>query len=406
MTSDNADRRLRASLSPEERVLLASVRDDSDQAQLAALLAECDLTQLLYVAVSERATSVLWPRIAPLLGGRNPTEVQALQRTARVSDFRLLLLEDRLASSVAALSGLATPVVLLKGAALAVATYRRFDQRPMGDLDVLISSREAAEAQQRLVGGGWQADPSADAEQYAHHHHLPMITDGSGAKVSIELHTELFVEGNPFRFGAAEVRAAAVPASIRGHDVLVPSPVHQLLHCVMHFAWSHVMGEGAWRTFRDVGAIIGKGDFDWDAFVAAAHQARATTAAYWTLRLARSLAELPVPAAVERSLRPPGGAVLRSRIERHFALNAFAQRARCPSAWLSHTLWRAGMRPGWSGHGAARPWMWSDDFRPPPGAVGARADGRGARVRHEVERATRWAFYVRRVATGATGRAS
>jgi Uncharacterised nucleotidyltransferase len=406
MSGTNDGRQLRESLSPEERLLLLTVRDDSPAAELGALLAQCDLTQLLHVAVVERATPILWRRIGPLVRDRARLEVQALERTARVSDFRLLLLEDRLATSLAALGALVTPPVLVKGAALAIATYPRFADRPMGDLDLLIDPAEASEATRLLGNAGWRSDASLDPEHYVHHHHLPRLIDGSGANLNIELHTNLFVDGHPFRFGPAEVRATAIAVPWRGRTPLVPSPVNQLLHCAVHYAWGHVMSEGAWRTFRDVEAIIARGEVDWDAFIAAASTARATTAAYWTLRLARTLADVPVPAAVERALRPSATGAVLSRIERHFALNVFVQRARCPSAWLSHTLWSAGMQPGRSGHGRARPWMWSDDFVPP--AADPRASSREpvGRVRHEIERASRWALYIRRVLTGAASAAS
>src|SRR5438034_6898070 len=78
----------------------------------------------------------------------------------------------------------------------------------------------------------------------------------------LEIHRDL-LPGHGFRLATDAVwaRARRVPANDR--VVLVPHPVHQLLHVCVHFAWSHGMQWGTWRALRDVAAITHRDDFAW-----------------------------------------------------------------------------------------------------------------------------------------------
>jgi hypothetical protein len=106
---------------------------------------------------------------------------------------------------------------------------------------------------------------------------------------------------------------------------------------------------------RDVGALIERGGLDWEECVTRACEARATTCVYWTLRLAQRLAGVDLPGDVLRAMQPPTSAVVLNRLERYFVWQ-LAEGRTCPSVRLAESLWSAALRPGWSGHGPARPW--------------------------------------------------
>jgi hypothetical protein len=138
---------------------------------------------------------------------------------------------------------------------------------------------------------------------------------------------------------------------------LVPHPEHQLLHCCLHFAWSHGMHSGAWRTFRDVAAITRTAVIDWDRFVALAHSTRGASCCYWTFDLARALTGVTtIPEEALRQLRSPVPRLGQERLRRHLAIMLVGLGAGSPSVRLDRLIWETAIAPAASGHGASRPW--------------------------------------------------
>ena len=285
------------------------------------LRGELDWEKLGWLAERERAAPVLWGQLQSIesMSGDLPPQAAHLQRLAMVSEFRMMHLEQRLAESLAALSHAGIEVMLLKGAALALTVYGSFVRRPMVDVDMLVHEGEAERARDVLVEAGWVSSEVEELDGfYSGHHHLPALVDGRGLEVQLEIHTGLFFEGNPFNFPVADLWRRAVPVTVRGRRAYVPSTQDQLLHLCLHFAWSHMMNTGAWRTFRDLRALMDAGDVQWDEFVALARQSRGASCCYWTLRLARDLVGVEVPDRVLEQLRPPLPSSTLERVERHF----------------------------------------------------------------------------------------
>jgi hypothetical protein len=332
-----------------------------------------------WLAERERAVPVLWRRLRDVGPDAVPSDAAAqLQRQAMVSEFTMGHLEHRLRDTLAVLSGAGVDAILLKGAALAHTVYPSFVERPMGDVDLLIDQRHA------------DRDPEMD-QFYAGHHHLPPLVDARGTGVMLELHTALFAEGGPFRFSADEIRRDARTVVRGGHAVRVPSVAHQLLHLSLHFAWSHMMSGGAWRTFRDLNALVHVGEVNWADFLVLARTSRGGTCCYWTFRLARTLAGVRVPAEVERALRPAVPDSMLRRLEQHFILQVLPTESVCPSVKVGYTMWRLGILPGRSGHGAVRPWGRADDLIPTRGVK-----TRGvAKLVEQARNVRGWTRYVR-----------
>lgn len=368
----------RFSLAPEEELLLLTAAVSPRETAMRRLVSEGIHWDTFATLVQDaNAAPIVVRQLARLDAATTDAGQERLRRLGMLSVMRMLQLEQLLHQTIDALAGRGIEVMLLKGAALASTAYPSFADRPMSDLDLLIRPPDQSEAAWTwLQTRGWTW-PSERWERarYTTLHHLPPLIQrppagGAGEEFRLEVHSDLLPGGHPFRLSADEVWTQAQRVSRGDRVVLVPHALHRLWHVCVHFAWSHGMRWGAWRSLRDVGTILAGADVAWMPFVELARESRAETCCYWTLRLARRLTEAPVPDDVLDALRPPRPEVILDRLERHYVLNFFSSEAGCPSVLLSNLLWEAGILPRWSGHGAARPWQvderWAAGAAKPP----------------------------------------
>ena len=358
----------RALLSPEAQFLFLTAGGSGTAARLRWLLdSQLDWVTLRSLAQRERATLIVWQWLQRLGTDHLPAEIaDGWRRLAMVCEFEARRLERCLHEAVDALASQGIDVMLLKGSALAYTAYTSFAERPMGDLDILVRPAHAHEAWALLQTRGW-AWPSArwPAEGYPGHQHLPPLVHADGAGVRLEVHTDLLPVGHPFHLPRETLWRDARTVRLNQHSARVPDPVLLLLHACIHFAWTHQLQWASWRAFRDVATLTGGGGFSWAPFVALARDSRATTSCYWTLRLAQSLAGVPIPHDVLRALRPPRPELPTTLLEYHYALQLFPSGCSCPSVRLGRRLWALGMAPRWSGHRSIRPWQF-DPLRSTP----------------------------------------
>ena len=362
----------RSFLSREAQLLVLTAGGPANDAEVRQLLnSELNWPRLSRMAQRENATLIIW-RSLQQLGIHVPPDVEtAWRQLARMSEFQSLRLERFLHEAVETLATRAIDVMLLKGSALTYTAYASFRDRPMGDLDLLVWPNRAEEAWSLLQEDGWRWwSKQFPADWYRTHHHLPPLFDASTGSVGMEIHRAPLPPGHPFSLAPETLWLRARRISVNGKAAWVPDPLHRLLHLCIHFAWSHEMHLGAWRTFRDLAAITGPAGasagaegraplaetIDWAAFVDLARQSRAVTCCYWTLRLARHVAGANVPYDVLKALRPTVPGFVLNSLERHYALELFPTESSCPSVRLSRRLWELGIAPGWSEHGTARPW--------------------------------------------------
>jgi hypothetical protein len=336
------------------------------------------------LAVGARAVPVIARRVREALGGRLPADGADLGRLAMVEEFELSRMDERLEETVVVFEAAGIRTVLLKGAALARSVYDSIVDRPMLDLDVLVSADQTAAARAAAQSAGWVwKHDRRYAPFFSTHHHLPPLRDSRGTRALLELHTGLFPAGHPFELDAGAVAQRGVPVRGGADGILIPSPEDHLVYLCAHWVWSHMMNGGAWRALRDVAALTERGGLDWDLCVARARQARATTCVYWTLRLAQKMAGVDVPAVALRAMKPPTSAIALERLERYFVWR-ISEGRECPSVRVGELLWSAALRPRWSGHGRARPWknrevsIWvTDGTSAPPSAARRLAESVG-----------------------------
>lgn len=385
-------------LLPAEAELLLRCAGGSEQDGAIHALIQRDLhwRRLCRIALDAQAVPVLWRRIMALGHVPSPASAQ-LQQLAMVAEFRLLRLRQRLYQSLDVLDAANVPTILLKGAGVAHSAYPEFALRPMRDIDLLVDPTHAARAAAALRDVGWNPKGgSMQAPIYAGLQHLPPFDDAAGTDIGLDLHTQLLVEGAPFRLPPSTVWARARTVSRPGGQALVPDPGHQLLHACIHFAWQHMMGGTGWRTFRDVAAIAATGEVDWDRFVPLAQETGGAACCYWTFALGRAAAGVQVPETVTRALRPRKPAAVLRRMERHFVLGLLPTPFGCPSLRLGRMVWQFAIRPEHGG--TAQPWDRNHFFAAAPEA--GPAPTLRQKVARHARRAPDWARYIGSVLGG------
>ena len=300
-----------------------------------------DWERIIALALSENAITVLQNRVSILPPHLIPSEArERIERLALIWSFKLRLLERRLIDSVAILSVAGIDVILLKGAALALTTYRGFIDRPMADIDLLVDPTAAQHAWDLMLQSGWVCDNSEHPDgAWTNHHHLPPLTDTHGSGLRLEIHVAPITGDNPFQMDFRDLLEGSSKLNLDGVRVYAPEPHLHAVHACIHFAWSHRFTGGRLNIFRDLAALRAAGTLSWPEFVEAAHRTRSEACCYWTLRLARALTGLPVPSGVLAALSPPLGDRVLSVLEQHISQLVLRSDAACPSVGLRDRLW-------------------------------------------------------------------
>jgi hypothetical protein len=359
---------------PAESVLIALTTSgpSGQQALRGVVDRPIEWGRLMHLAARERAIVALNAQLTKTpLRGVNAAERANLQRLALVSEFQLSSLHDRLVALLALYATHDIDVLLLKGAGLAHSAYARPTERPMGDIDVLVRPEVALRARDLALANGWTRRRDVPEERsYDDHQHLSPLEDADGLQIGLELHTALFTHQAPFKLPPEQLWEGARRITVGGQPAYVPSPEDQLLHAALHFAWSHEMTFGAFRTLRDVERILAASAIEWPKLVHKARAARGATCCYWTLRLARDLAGVQVPAETLAELSPRLPERVLRALTRYFAEHALPNPDLIVSSVsLSRALWILGVRPRAQGHGPSRPWLDTEEWVRVPGGM-------------------------------------
>jgi hypothetical protein len=359
------DRALLARLPAESALIALTAAGPAEDDELRRLLTgPLHWEGVVSLAARERAMAPLNHRLGALRAVSVPPEAAAhIQRLGMVAEFQLMSLHERLRSILELFAQHGIDSLLLKGAGLAYSSYGRPTERPMGDIDLLVRREHAQQAWELALTAGWVRRRDVSQERsYEDHQHLSPLEDADGLQVGLELHTALFTHQAPFQLPAEQIWDRARRVAVGRSSALVPSAEDQLLHASLHFAWSHEMTFGTWRTLRDVERLAASG-VDWEAFVRTARASKGATCCYWTLRLARELAGAAVPDQALAALSPRLPERILVRLSRYFALQALPQPdAAVSSVSLSRALWSLAIMPKRQGHGRSRPWLDTEEW--------------------------------------------
>lgn len=343
-------------LSPELRLVFRSADPSVAPDEMRALAGEVrDWGRALQLAEREGATSAIWAAFRQDHSALPGEAVMFLRSRTMMSDFRMARLSERLAETLAVFRDREIPVMLLKGAAVGAMADPSFRARPMTDVDLLVHKEDAARAREAVLAARWtQSSDERLHELLKEMHHEAPFHDAQLPGLRLELHTVLLPPDHAFALSLEELWNAALHVQAPFQGASIPSPAHLLFHVAVHFAWQHQMQFGTWRSLRAAGVVVQAASFDWQQAIALAMRTRAATSLYWTLRLAQRLAAMEIPSEALVTLAPPTGERWRQVIERSVVAGiAPGESPQNPSDRLSRLLWRAALRPKWSGLGDA-----------------------------------------------------
>lgn len=338
--------------SAEVRFVFRSADPSATPDEMRSLAREVrDWARALRLSEQEGATSAIWRAFRQDASALPAEAATFLRARTMMSDFRMRRLSERLAETIGEFAARGIPVMLLKGAAVGAMSDPSFCARPMTDVDLLIHRGDATRAREAVLAARWQQTPDERLHVLLKdkHHEAPFY-DAQLPGLRLELHSLLLPPDQSFEFPLEGLWARGHEAAAPFAHATIPSPADLLFHIAVHFAWQHQMQFGTWRTLRAIGAVVQSPAFDWTAALSLIIQSRAATSCYWTLRLAQRLAGLAVPDEVLAAMAPPTAEPVRRVIERVVVAGiAPGEAPASPSDRFSRLLWRAALRPKWSG---------------------------------------------------------
>ena len=202
------------SLTQGDPLLLAELRRDG-------------LTPLIYMQLLSHG----------LTGGLNPTFLAALQHDYYCSFQAAAYQEQEALRVFQDLNKAGVEFILLKGADLRMRVYQDPAQRPMVDLDLLISRQQLPQAQRVLTHLGYRLAPaSADPNpgfRELFFYELAFEPSSAGS-LFVDLHWEIRAVAGFYRLPLAPLRDQAILSNYQGVPVKLLSPEHLLIHLCLH----------------------------------------------------------------------------------------------------------------------------------------------------------------------------
>jgi len=267
----------------------------ADWSEVAALAADLYLTPLLYKRLKESG-----------LHAHAPADVwERLRRAHFASAVRNASLWGNLRKVLRPLRSSGIRVIVLKGAHLAAAIYSEDADRPMTDVDILVSRADLSRAQAILRDAGVGQQPSEMTE--SRHRQRLHVAQFTLRELRLEIHWAITLPVGPVRVDMTGIWERACPAVVAGEEVLALSPEDLLLHLCLHVCYQHFLEEGL-RSFCDIAETVRhfRDDLDWAQVAIRARGWGAARHVGLALHLARVMLRADVPDCVLEQLVPGG----------------------------------------------------------------------------------------------------
>ncbi|MDR7460518.1 MAG: nucleotidyltransferase family protein [Armatimonadota bacterium] len=211
---------------------------------------------------------------------------RAAQRAVRV--------EMELAAVLSALNREGVRPLLLKGAALARATYPDPALRPMHDLDLLVAPETVNAAHRALCALGYRiaggAPSAADRTWRSARGYMPP----SGLTLPVDLHWRYAGYPHLLPLDHDAVACRARPVDVAGAQALLPAPADLIVGLAVFWMRELWYGRPRARYIRDIAEVAARGGVDWTFAGAVCVEARRTVQV--AVALAADLFGAPVPA--------------------------------------------------------------------------------------------------------------
>jgi hypothetical protein len=194
---------------------------------------------------------------------------------------------------------LGQPLLLLKGAAYAMAGLPAARGRLFSDIDILVPFERLGQAEAALMLDGWvAANPDPYDQRYYREwmHELPPMQHAKRQSL-IDVHHAILPRTAAARPDPAKLRAAAV--ALPGQPgVQVLAPVDMVLHSAVHLFYEGEFEHG-FRGLADLHRLLldfGAQPGFWDALPARARELELARPLFYALRYCARLLHTPVPA--------------------------------------------------------------------------------------------------------------
>ncbi len=216
-----------------------------------------------------------------------------------------------------ALASLGAPVVMLKGAAYALAQLPAARGRVFSDIDIMVPKSHLAQAESLLTMNGWMSsEPSAYNQRYYRQwmHELPPMQHVHRNTV-LDVHHAILPPTSRLRPNPALLLADAVP--LAGTQVLhVLAPVDMVLHSMTHLFVNDDMSH-AMRDLSDLDLLLrhhAQLPGWWDQLAPRAAALDLTRPLFYALTQLHRVWDTPMPTALlaALSIRGPAAATMRA----------------------------------------------------------------------------------------------
>lgn len=190
------------------------------------------------LACREQVGGLLFDRLRQLDHSISEDTSRELAAYARHVDANNRMQIKRVLPVVDAFRAAGIPCLVLKGAALLATAFGKRSMRPMVDVDLMIRAEDVRRAWSVLRELHWSAESSlVRSDFFPRFHYERGFVNRNGPHVRIDLHVRPF---RPMRYAATIPPRAfwdrVQPASLDGHDLLVPDANAMLIHLAVHAA--------------------------------------------------------------------------------------------------------------------------------------------------------------------------
>jgi hypothetical protein len=237
---------------------------------------------------------------------RVPAEIRAHLQAARAQARAHWLLRKTALLHLLSLSAQepAQPLILLKGAALALNLYPDPTLRPMNDIDLLISPAAMPDMLRRMRAH-YQERGLSTGNDVGYLHHFIFTHPATGMQLELHKTLPLLPDNNR---GLDWFLNQTEPHHLQGLPYLTFTPEAQILHLAAHAILEHGGQQGALGIWLyDIDQILRQwgNTLDWEQTLAQARHLHWEAALHQAIHLARQHFASPTPAALQTWIQLP-----------------------------------------------------------------------------------------------------